>query len=167
MLVSIDPGKNACGCAMFVGGKLVTAGYVILDGSCRALAQAVSTWVDVGDSLYGRKDTSDRELVIEKPQTYGGRAAKGDTNDLIDVAMVAGGIAALAISGTKVTFLYPSQWKGQIPKPKTGETYIIEARVLAALSAEERGQVGIPRAKSKAHNVYDAIGIGLKTLKRL
>jgi hypothetical protein len=92
---------------------------------------------------------------IELPRVYPGTKAKGDPNDLIAVAAVAG---AWAASLPSVTFLAPSEWKGQLPKR------VCEERIRAKLSAREletleRCLGPIPR--SLRHNALDAVGIAL------
>jgi len=93
-------------------------------------------------------------VVVELPRIYSVRHWKGDPNDLLDVAAVAGAAATLG----EPRFVTPQQWKGRVPKP------IHHKRIRAVLSADElavfvTAEDAIP--KSLAHNVLDAIGIGL------
>ena len=67
----------------------------------------------------------------------------------------------------------PREWKGQVPKPKRGETwdsYIIHKRVSRALDGVElalymEALEVVPVAQR--HNIVDAVGIGLKYLRRM
>lgn len=102
-------------------------------------------------------------VVIEKPRIYPGpsRDKAGnmrDLNDLIDLACVAGGIAALFDTQQIIT-VYPADWKGQMPKEKMNK------RVLDTLTPEERKC--IQSVGKLDHNTLDAIGIGLHYLGRL
>ena len=54
----------------------------------------------------------------------------------------------------------PHEWKGTVEKK------VMELRIQKHLTTEELKIVELP-AKSLAHNVWDAAGIGLKHLKRL
>lgn len=93
------------------------------------------------------------KLIIELPQTYGGRAARGDANDLIILGAVAGAIQ----SGIDRPTIYvrPREWKGQAPKE------VIQARLEQALTPKELKIIRQCGARpSLMHNVWDAVGIG-------
>lgn len=156
-LVSIDPGVRGCGCALWIDGVLYAAAYVApakapsLPEAITAMVDAVHDWIPVGS-----------ELVIEFPQTYRGRAAKGDTNDLLAVAAVAGAIIALNGSGK---FVSPHTWKGSVPKKTAAGVNIIKERCLKRLSPEEISKIRLP-SKSLHHNVYDGVFLGLWWLEK-
>jgi len=97
-------------------------------------------------------------VVIELPQIY--KVRKVDPNDLARLAALGGELAEA--SGAKhVEYVLPAEWKGQTPKA------IAQARAHAALTAYElKGVAAIPQ-KTLAHNMWDAIGIGLARLGRL
>ena len=125
-LLSVDPGLRGCGCALWKNSKLIAATYVspikqlTLQDAVDAMAFAVS------DSLGA---TLIQKLVIEFPQTYGGRAAKGDANDLLAIATVVG---ALQIAlGVPTTYVRPREWKGQLKKE------VVQARLRNDLSFKE------------------------------
>lgn len=163
ILLSVDPGIGGCGCALWEGPKLLRAAYVgneVADGHkgdlyerARGMAQSVAHWVQEPEII--------GHAVIELPQTYGGRAAKGDTNDLIALATVCGALAA-TFAEAVLSCVVPREWKGNTPKEVTS------ARVLEAFSDDEVAQsvISMPRAKGLRHNVYDGIGIGLWWLKK-
>jgi len=161
-LLSVDPGVRGCGVALFSEQKLVNAAYVknSVAESCGpkealALAVAVATWSGPINAL-----------ALEVPQTYKGRAKRGDANDLISLALVDGAIAGI-FERVQIFSYFPSQWKGQVPKPKrAGEDYIIEARVRKRLSPDELERVNWPNAWKLCMDVSDAIGIGLTALSR-
>lgn len=97
-------------------------------------------------------------LILELPQVYQRGISRGDPNDLIQLAALVGTIQARFRVAT--TVYLPREWKGQVPKE------IIEARAKGNLSASELSKVEVP-AKSLAHNVWDAVGLGLVYLTRL
>jgi hypothetical protein len=105
-------------------------------------------------------------LVVEIPEVYPGTHEE-DPNDLIKVAVCAGRWIEVmkesaARSGVSLTVAdpHPRQWKGQVPKR------IHNARVLEKLKPAELALV--PKlAKTRLHNVIDAIGLGLWKLGRI
>jgi len=156
-LLTVDPGVHACGVAYFTDGKLNAATYLCASNkapltiSAPYLAARISLWV----GLAGRSRPS--EVVIELPQVYRRTLSKGDPNDLINLAVVCGAIAA---QFPNVRFVRPAEWGKQIPKA------IKNTRALAMLSDEEKSRIEYPKAKSLSHNVLDAVAIGLWALKR-
>lgn len=151
--LAVDPGTRACGVALFQNDALVAAGLVknpVAKGddafALAAMATAVAAWASMQGVGWS-------ETVVERMQSYSAQHQKGDQNDLISLSLLAGMM--------RPTWLVlPSQWKGQVPKPKTKkETYIVEARVRARLLPSELAV--IPENTGPAWDVIDAIGIGL------
>jgi hypothetical protein len=99
-----------------------------------------------------------RVALIEKPQVYRAVSSKGNPNDLITLAILVGRYAErLTLAGVCVDLVTPASWKGQIPKD------VHHARVVSGLSAAEvaildRGAIR-PRAKTRDHNVLDAVAL--------
>lgn len=156
LLIAIDPGVRATGIAVY--------------DSCRELAAA---WLSCGDSwtetaiaarnelvtCYAPQLLAKAEIAIEVPQIYVQAKLKGDPNDLVDLALMAGCLVGLlAAPGTRVTNYRPRQWKGQVPKD------VMVERIKAKLSPDERARIALP-SKGLEHNVYDAIGIGQHHIK--
>lgn len=164
IVVSIDPGVRACGVAVWLDGKILAAAHVksgvpkeARDATCwNGMAAAVLTYVGEVLETEGIEDGA-LHLVCEFPQTYGGKSAKGDTNDLLSLAAVVGAIltAFQMTDQTDVTLWRPHEWKGNLPKEVT------RARVDDKLKPHEFARVTWP-APSLRHNVYDAIAIGQK-----
>lgn len=153
MILTVDPGVRACGCALWLpSGELVRAAYV--EGGAetepRGMFYSVEEWVSGGDKDRWGPLT---RIVVERPQTYHGRATRGDANDLLDVALVVGALSTL--SAAPLRLVLPSEWKGQVPKSVTRE------RCWERLSAAEITRVVLPRSSKLAWNVWDAVGIGL------
>lgn len=172
ILLSIDPGLRGCGCALFDDGVLRAAAYVRGEGVpedtlmlARATALGVECWIDERLPGWDESEAVNR-LVLELPQTYGGRAAKGDANDLLGLAAVDGAVAALFPLASVRTVL-PHAWKGGVPKPKSARAkYVVQERVVTRLSAEEQERVVWPKAERLKWDVADAIGVGLHDLGR-
>jgi hypothetical protein len=166
VILAVDPGVRGCGVSLFEGGKLqgftlksaayvrnpVNAGGDAFAASC--MANAVYDW-----ACYAAGDAGDlKHLVIEVPRVYPAAQQKGDQNDLISVALVAGAVAGRF---RLVKTYYPRDWKGTIDADR-----LIEEWIKPRLSKIEWGAVTLPTANSLAHNVFDAIGIGLKFVDR-
>jgi hypothetical protein len=156
-LLAVDPGLRGCGVALFNDGQLQHAEYVIGSaagvraGAWQPMAEAVRLWATY-------RTLEDTTLVVELPQVYVRARSKGDPNDLIDLAAVVGALVAYFPVGA--TVYLPAEWKGQVPKE------IIHARAASALSAWETRQITYPKRKGLAHNVLDAVALGLCHLGR-
>jgi hypothetical protein len=152
-LVAIDPGKAGLGWASFTNEKLCSAGLIVCDN----LVKTTEALVEMMGRTYPHPST----VVIEVPQVYQQRLQKGDPNDLIDVAVIAGIAAGVAAQFVEPQPVRPHKWKGNRPKA------LDNAYTLSLLSAEEKLVVDSCGAlKSKLHNVIDAVGIGLWKLGR-
>jgi hypothetical protein len=157
---SIDPGKHACGVAVWSGGNLIWASWVKNPFAKTHGKERVERWRDMGKMVavhlqkWGRYGVG---LILEIPQVYSGERDE-DKNDLLDLAGVQGAI--VGATGFDVEWSpVPREWKGQLPKE------ISVKRVEAKLSSEEKARIEWP-AKSYRHNVYDAIHLGIVFLER-
>lgn len=169
--LSVDPGKRVCGCALWHGQQLLRATCVKSgdDGegpsTAAAMALAVFCWAR-GKCLPSGELVTVDQLVLEYPQTYGGRASRGDANDLIVVAAVDGALAAL-YSSSAIKHYVPHDWKGSIEKPETTkEEYPIKNMVEARLLPVELAGVDWTKNVKHSWDVADGIGVGLKALGR-
>lgn len=160
ILAAIDPGLRACGLAVFKDAVLIEAQLV--PGSVDALDH--HAWRAMGLSMaraltyHAATPGEERRLVIEFPQIYEARAhSKGPAEDLLQVASV---VAAITTNTTWTCRLFrPAQWKGQKPKPP------MEALTRTRITPFELSKIQLP-AKSLAHNVWDAVAMGLWYLDR-
>ena len=153
---SIDPGLNNCGVAIWNDETLVHAKLVKTQARKGASLSDRIFWMAAAVKRYllcphAEPVSPVMTLVIELPQTYGGRAAKGDTNDLIHLAAVVGALIHLAPS---VVLVRPREWKGNVP----GDIFV--ERTKKKLSPEQVNKIDLP-TKSLEHNVYDAVALGL------
>lgn len=160
VVVSLDPGIRACGIAVWRGEQLARADLVKnpvtkgLDGhAMQSMVSAITHWLGAEESV--------STAVVEFPKVYQRTRSKGDPNDLTVLAGVSMGFACAVRPGV-VLRVFPSDWKGQMPEEATTARVrtrldLFEAQCLK--NAEER-------AKSLAHNVVDAVGVGLWALGR-
>lgn len=164
-IASIDPGKHACGLAIWrliPDVRLVKAEWVRnpfkdepgveraerWGDMARQVAGVISRWQQIGWKV---------SLLLEIPQVYSGESEK-DKNDLLDLAGVQGAIVGATNCDVEWSPL-PKEWKGQLPKE------VSEKRVDSKLLDSEKALIQWP-AKSYRHNVYDAIHLGIVYLER-
>lgn len=164
MILAVDPGLRWCGCALGLRGGLgnstLTKAALVLNTikeergprAWRAMAQMVEVWVRFSVPM-----PLDLELYVEVPRIYPqSDQRKGDLNDLIELAGVVG---ALTSYWRSVSFYYPADWKGQVPKK------IMTERIRKKLRPEELDKIVSSGAKD--HNTLDAVGIFLHSVGRL
>lgn len=172
LLGAIDPGLRVCGVSLFVDNVLRSAGLVKSSNekdrgmtAWRDMALAVLQWLgDNGPTTGGFLNI----LAGERMQVYSGSKQEGDPNDLIELAGVLGAVSCRLLPRICVTYS-PRDWKEQTRKPAPGtdpESYVIAVRCRKRLTVEEQTRIQLPTAKSLQHNVWDAIGIGLKAAGR-
>lgn len=158
LIVAIDPG-NCTGVAFFLDGKLVRAYDAKPDGKLD---------FPVPFGWGGGIGSRDSLGVIELPKFYGQERYDGDprkatatANSLIREAVTLGRwVERLAIAGIPYETVEPSTWKGQVSKEGMNN------RTMRALALDEVVHVPVI-ARSRLHNVLDAIGVGLWYLKRI
>jgi hypothetical protein len=145
-LVTVNPQVHCHAVAFWLDGKLVGARVMLHDEVAKL-------------AVYARD-----HLVIETPQVYEVSKWKGDPKDLIDLAFSAGRLSALF---EHVKRVLPSEWKGQIPKPKrAADEYIIEHRARKRLTPDELKGIVVPSSAKLKWDVWDAVAIGLRELGR-
>lgn len=165
-LVSIDPGLRQCGVAVWEDKKLVKA--MLVRSSYDGKNQYEAAWhmaSAVDKAVDGLLGCCMDELVIERPQVIRGwtrNAGSITALTLVVGALLRNGAAELM---TKLTEYLPVQQKGNVPKP------VMEKRARARLSAAETLVVNLPFHNGKvsaslAHNVWDAVWLGLQHVGR-
>ena len=146
-LLAVDASTRATGWATYAGQEL-TACNLIRAKNVLDMIEAVRNRLPHG--LPG---------VLELPQVYRQRQQKGDPNDLIGVAAVAG--ACAMICTPPIRLVLPREWKGTVPK------HIDNARTLRTLTrAELRIVEACECPDHLMDNVLDAVGLGLWHLGR-
>jgi hypothetical protein len=141
-VIAIDPGKDA-GIGVFEDGYLTEADLIKKD---------------IPFSWQTRWPC--RHVVVEIPQVY--RGSTVNPQSLVTLAYRAGYLTGL-VRPTHLVQVKPTQWKGQIPKDIHYEQILRQLEVGELLLLDQCLQ-NIP--KSKHHNVYDAVGLGLWYLQR-
>ncbi len=177
ILLAIDPGLRACGCALFKDGVLLRAALVKnpekkLRGPQAhvKMAGAVSDW----SFSYTENAT---ELALEYPRVYPNHSNKRseDPNDLLELAGVDAAIAMQLGRTFHIRHYFPADWKGQLPANQCarqilGELSEAEENCIENLqpflvnlaSREAAGK----QVSHSAHNTIDAVGVGLHHLSR-
>ncbi len=165
VLVAVDPGLNRAGVAVFRHSKLICcASPAGLSSDVELPARIrhmVSALVDFVPRLRMIEGVS---WIVEWPQIYQRERGKtkGNPNDLLGCAAIAGAIGA---RGDDVRFVLPAEWKGQTPKPKKkSDDYIIEQRARMRLKNEPTEYNVIPSDLS--WDGWDAVALGLWALGR-
>lgn len=158
-IVSVDPGLAKVALAIWNRNTFELERACLVQHSHEVGTERVQKWRDMAYWVNVEVgDLGEVDLVMEVPQIYGGPRAE-DPNDLLDLAGVLGAIASsFAIAEVQWSPL-PREWKGQLPKE------ITQKRVDAKLSPMEKAKIQWP-IKSLAHNVYDAIHLGIVYLER-
>lgn len=166
-LLTVDPGIDRCGVALFLDGVLVRADHVgqplcsknaggtpdVLDRA-HSVAGHLHDWLEDHYKEHGVIDL----LVVEWPQIYMPGKSKGGGKDILLVAAAAAAVATRVFAGERRS-VRPDEWKGQAPKA------VIQGRVVARLSDAER-KVIAELPDSRLHNVIDAIGLGTYIIDR-
>lgn len=160
-ILAVDPGLRGCGVAYFSREafyptpRLRWARYVrnpVRTGDGMDAIRAVAH--EVGQQ--GPRSHVDL-LAVEFPQVYAGAKAIGDPRDLLTLAAIDGAITIQC--GREVLRYFPREWKGQV------DPDVLIERVKDRLDPAELARVELPAAHL-AHNVWDAVGIGLKAAGR-
>lgn len=165
-LYAVDPGVRCLGGAFF-GSGVLKRGWIVRnpkgDGSLSDHMRMVrlyrdSIFSDLAPGAAKFDYFQSCHLAIEVPQVYRASKQIGDQNDLINLAIVAGGVAGL-FEPELVFRYYPREWKAQV------DPEVSNQRVLERLTPEELEALEDVPA-SLRHNMLDAVGIGLKRLGR-
>jgi len=163
-ILSIDPGVKHAGVAYWMehsGLYYLELAYLATLAGTPTLARSVSEMPQACELGHVQPSASFARcdhVVVELPQVYSRDKSKGDPNDLIKVAAVAGAISKGVFAEAR-SFVLPAEWKGAAPK------LVTEARCRNYLTDSELEKIILP-TKSLQHNVWDAIGIGLWYLKK-
>ena len=159
-IMSIDPGLRGCGVAFFCEGPSVLDRAMYVRNPVK-IGDDMMAIAEMGNAVaneanrWGHVDL----IVVEFPQVYAGSKSIGDPRDLLTLAAIDGYICGL-VSCVEVRRYLPREWKGQV------DPDAMIARIQGRLSPEEKARVDLC-CKSLQHNIWDAVGIGLKACGRL
>jgi hypothetical protein len=153
LMVTIDPGLNGTGVAVWNAERLVMSAVL----SLRHKIASHENWLhrisilDRGVEDYLRPLTSQMKLwVVEFPELHGGIAGEASLRrgDLFKLAALCGRLTRTAHTlGASVEFVHPTAWKGQLPKR------VVIQRIRKFMGANAPPQL-------RDHE-SDAIGLGL------
>jgi hypothetical protein len=164
MLLCVDAGLRACGCSVWHrhsngDHSLVRAALVHPYQSDFAQPRA---WIEMAAAVARYAPPAEIGLVVvEQPGT---RRGDGRHNRKALESLVAVGAAIIAqYPNAYPSCILPLDWAGNLkrPNPWREDEDPIAHRVRKTLNPEELQQVEWP-APYLRHNVYDALGIGLK-----
>lgn len=161
MIVGIDPGTKACGVGVLDAVSRLTAAKLI-QGTSFALPLAVLDYVTEVRRT-GSDPIEPLRVVVEYPQAYLPGQQKGDQNDLIRLALVAGACAGMIKARfpyAEVELILPRAWKGTI------DPDVFTHRIEGRLSPEEVARIERCAAGLR-HNVLDGIGLALHAAGRM
>jgi hypothetical protein len=171
-LVTLDPGIRGCGLAMVDStGELAHAAYVrnplkrggdgaAIASMVGALEEILHVWVPWSSSW----DKVRWAVAVEMPQIYTAGKGKGDPNDLLPLMGVVGGLVSMR-KWDSITTYRPRAWKGTInPDILTARICTRAPGALLTCAEFERAD---KVCASLAHNMWDAVGIGLHHFGRL
>lgn len=172
LLLAVDPGIRGCGVALFKDSALIACAYAknpVKSGSdfdaVISLAKEVYGWWNERLFDFYRGGELDLRLVLEWPRVYTASKSKGDNNDLMP--LVAVDAAVVALFGVPARRVYPRDWKSTLSKEQTQARVESRLRPMGGGSGEWSAYCeGTDAARSLAHNVVDAVGIGLHALGR-
>jgi hypothetical protein len=165
-LVSIDPGTEETGIALYRAGALVDVDVLRVKRSVGNREQRASVMgrlaVDKVRAWCGLSGggTSVR-VVLEYPQVYRhGPGAEVDPDDVLCLVLVLGHLWGTfhGVNGNALELVRPATWKGQVPKR------VMNNRIIATLTKTEQ-QLVHDKVRSN-HNAIDAVGIGVWALRR-
>lgn len=153
--LSIDPGADGTGIAVWHGGTLNTVYDLRASRPSMSWNLRVEEIVELFDERGAIEYVT--AAYCERPQFFhtakGGEAAASDS--LTKLSHVTGMLHGICVvRGVAWHFVDINKWKGNLPKK------LVRERVLAQL-----GDSGVLKGTYRSH-VYDAIGIGLYVLGR-
>jgi hypothetical protein len=146
VLIAIDPGVKMLGVARFNDAGECIYAHVL---------RVKSLW-SVRLDLHCLS-APEEHCVVECPQVYQAKFSKGDPNDLVNVALVAGACASAFVS---VDIVRPHEWKGNIPKA------VHHRRVMRDAPEFVQRSIAAIKQTTLRHNAIDAYALGLWYLER-
>ncbi len=143
--VGIDPGVHECGVAIEIG---LHRKALLVAGTLPEMLDLVWGYVPIAGRLY---------VCVEGQQIYRSEDSKGDPNDMINVAQVAGAMLGMLLvdhapEPTVYKVPLPRTWKGSLPKKQHH----------ARLARDFPHWVTPVKAQTKSrmqHHVWDAVGL--------
>jgi hypothetical protein len=160
-LLAVDPSLRSTGWAWFVGGALARVGRNTRKATDDAIARRAANMAEA--VLLNFSGVVIDRLVVEWPQVYRAARSKGDPNDLLGLAAIAG-ILVSGVEGRADTPT-PREWSGGVPKATRGDP-LKSARGVRVWSRLRESERAVLESTKINHDVVDAVGIGLWALGR-
>ncbi len=161
--IGLDPGARGCGLSYFGDDKtLIAARYVRNPVSAgKGVASCVAMAIALHNDALETEPAACIQVVVEWPQIYTAAHSKGNPNDLPHLAAIGAAFCALleVDLDVQMTQYLPHEWKGSIDGDECTR------RIQERLSPDELKRVELV-GKTLDHNIFDAVGIGLKHLGR-
>jgi hypothetical protein len=159
VILCLDSGKRAVGCSLWIPETKTLYAAELVEGCTEKLfrdgpevwrrtAGAVIRWL-----THHNCRGCLTEVVFERPGAYGADRPYR-TLDLQELIAVAAWVCALCPDAKHVQ-VFPREWKGNVPAD------VCCARARGRLFENELKVVKLPTAKSRHHNVWDSVGLGL------
>ena len=170
--VALDPGTLRAGAAVYRGQRLVWA-YLSKEHPGKLLDRAYVAAFDVADRLlaecpfllFSQKNT---KIYAELPRVImrGGSRTPGDPDSILALVLLVGAFSTRLVDRGFSTAenIRPADWKTQVEKKAM--TARIESCLAPCEIAVLESFRGV-RNKKIDHNVLDAVGVGMKPLKRI
>jgi hypothetical protein len=178
IVLGIDPDVRTVGWSLCTQSKLLEVGVIRSDAAADVSHIQMMRAAAVALELILKQNQGLSLVVVESQAIRHGSAAV--PKDILKLGQVAGGLAALCVAfhpGLKVAMPFPSDWKGQTPKPihqarifshlgigcaqATEYSYPTGCKVIAAV----RGAQAL--LKSDWKHVADGVGLALWGAKLL
>ncbi len=151
--IGIDPGVRECGVAIeWEGAEYTREAFLVRVPRSNLQVQASRMARRVANRLQGATHV---HLCVEGQQIYKTEDSKGDPNDMIKVAIVAGAMLGALERYTYMDIValpLPRTWKGNTPKA-------IHHERLARDFPHWVEPVAADTPKSLQHHVWDAVGL--------
>lgn len=163
--IGIDCGVKYIGISLFKDGVLTGCEYIETTDKGAKEADIVVGIVQnlrESDILSEVSSKEGVRVLIEYPEQYS--YSPVPRSSVQGLAFTAGALAVFfkLFLDADVDLVLPKEWKGQVPKE------IFLKRIIKRLANDEYKVLKSRKlSKAKEHNVIDAIGLGLKILKRL
>lgn len=160
--VGIDPGVRECGVAIewdHAPPEHARRAFLVKSDKPTVQLRAGVMARSVANLLQGATHI---KLCVEGQQIYSSEKSKGDPNDMVKVAIVAGAMLGALERYTYMDIValpLPRQWKGGLPKAE-------HHRRLARDYPHWVEPVQADTPKSMQHHVWDAVGLLLWHKKR-
>lgn len=148
---SVDPGVRYAAVAAWCDRRLIATRRIVTP---RFIQRG---YLGLATAVFAAELDVTPDLVIETPRSYTGKSVK--EKDLRGLRQTVDEVVeAMRLLGGEVHRVYPSDWKGTVPKA------VHQPRIIGALTPHELALLGTVNRPN--HDIVDAVGLGLWHLGR-